>query len=378
MNKVPKYSQQEIEALKILINPKLTDDEVRAVASFSWSRGFDPFSGFVQAISYGGRLSIDFGIAGVRAKAQESGDWLGEDAPLYSHPPVEDTYHWIKEWASKEKPHAVKVVVHKDLGKRIWDIEIVMTWDEAYPSNVGFVAKERPTMMLAKCAYMAAYRIGWPSKFGGVYESVENVPALEEHHDELKAQENEDKKAAERERHNNLRDKQEVPAGSQSQVPTEAPRMTVEGKAQKDIVNEFWTLVRSLKVKQMEVPGILGITSKDITSIFQNSTTVNNALQTIWEHQQTAPKKGATAPEKGAEETAQSDAFKQVVDDVIAAIGDIECLVGEDMSTYKKEILKLVCGKGTNNDKIKALSGIYTIERPQDKMPDSLKNWKEE
>jgi phage recombination protein Bet len=157
------WTSQQMEIVRRSVAPGSTDDELAFFAQVCRHKGLDPFAGEIVAIQRwdkrAGRnvLVIQETVAGLRALAERSGLYNGQDPPLWCGPDGA----WREVWLNpKEPPAACKVAVYR----KGWDHPTVGI--ATYASYVQLNRDGKPTglwdtgpdFMLWKCAEAAALK----------------------------------------------------------------------------------------------------------------------------------------------------------------------------------------------------------------------------
>lgn len=159
------YAPDQVALLKNTIAKDHTDDELKLFLAYCKSKNLDPFSREVYSIKRQGKITFQIGIDGLRAKAEESGEYGGSEI-VWCGPEGD----WIDVWLSKDPPAAAKVTIYRrgcDKG-----FTAVAKWDEYKPAE-AFMWNKMPSNQLAKCAEALALRKAFPNKLGGLYAKEE-------------------------------------------------------------------------------------------------------------------------------------------------------------------------------------------------------------
>jgi phage recombination protein Bet len=128
--------------------------------------GLDPFSRQIYLIGRGGKWGIQASIDGLRIVAQRSGEYAGQEGPMW----CADDGAWTDVWLSKDNPVAAKVGVYrKGFVSPVWG---VARWD-SYAVTSSPTWRKMPDVMLAKCAEALALRKAFPHDLSGIYTSDE-------------------------------------------------------------------------------------------------------------------------------------------------------------------------------------------------------------
>lgn len=167
------FSQEQINLIKSQIAPKATDDELKLFVYQAKRTGLDPLARQIYAIhrktkdgngNYVDRMTIQTSIDGFRVIAERSGDYAGQDEPLFLRDTEDAPYCKVTVYRFRgdvRYPAAVGVAFWK---------EYVQTDREGKPS--GMWAK-MPRTMLAKVAEALALRKAYPQDLSGLYTGDE-------------------------------------------------------------------------------------------------------------------------------------------------------------------------------------------------------------
>jgi len=166
------FSQDQINLIKSQIAPKATDDELKLFVYQAKRTGLDPLARQIYAIhrktkqgdAWVDKMTIQTSIDGFRVIAERSGDYAGQDEPLFLRDTEDQPYCKVTVYRFRgdvRYPAAVGVAFWK---------EYVQTDREGKPS--GMWAK-MPRTMLAKVAEALALRKAYPQDLSGLYTSDE-------------------------------------------------------------------------------------------------------------------------------------------------------------------------------------------------------------
>lgn len=128
----------------------------------------DPFAGQIRMFLADGRWVVQAGIDGLRLvgrrAADESGESIEVDGPLWGHPEDGWVTAWRSEWGN---PVAASVTIRRGTAA----VTGVALFDE-YAAG-GNTWQRRPAGQLAKCAEALAWRMAFPQDLSGVYTDDE-------------------------------------------------------------------------------------------------------------------------------------------------------------------------------------------------------------
>ena len=173
------FNQEQINLIKSQIAPKATDDELKLFLNQAKRTGLDPLARQIYAIHrkskdmYGNwveKMTIQTSIDGFRVIAERSGDYAGQDEPIFSGETDADKNCKVTVYrfrGEQRYPAAVGVAYWK---------EYVQTDKEGKPS--GLWAK-MPRTMLAKVAEALALRKAYPQDLSGLYTGEEMEQAAQ-------------------------------------------------------------------------------------------------------------------------------------------------------------------------------------------------------
>lgn len=161
------FTADQISLIKSQIAPKATDDELRLFIHQAKRTGLDPLARQIYAIhrKQNGvdKMTIQTSIDGFRVIAERSGDYAGQDEPLFE--------------LDNGKPTKATVKVYRFRGDQRYCAAVgVAYWAEYVPlyngQPSGLWAK-MPHTMLAKVAEALALRKAYPQDLSGLYTNDE-------------------------------------------------------------------------------------------------------------------------------------------------------------------------------------------------------------
>jgi len=175
-----KMTRSQVELIKRTVARGASDDELKLFIQVCKGAKLNPFMRQVHLVprwdsKIGGEVrTIQVGIDGFRAIAEDSGAYAGNDDPVF------DGEKDIEAPDGKDKtkklavPIEAKVVVRKVVQGQVYDFSATARWDEYYPGpKLGFQWHIRPKLMLGKCAEALALRKAFPKLLSGMYVQEE-------------------------------------------------------------------------------------------------------------------------------------------------------------------------------------------------------------
>jgi phage recombination protein Bet len=158
------WSQEQIDLIKKTVAKDSTDVELEWFLTIARRSGLDPISKQIYFIKRGGTPSIQTGIDGFRSIAEDSGEYDGQDAPVFT-------------FDEKNKLDTATVTVWRKSMSR--GVSATAPFVEFNQGNAMW--QKMPRTMLAKCAEAAAIRKAFPKKLSGIYSAEEMGQAQNEH-----------------------------------------------------------------------------------------------------------------------------------------------------------------------------------------------------
>lgn len=164
------YNQEQVSLIKSQIAPKATNDELKLFLYQCQRTGLDALSRQIYAIhrkakdSYGNwveKMTIQTSIDGFRVIAERSGDYGGQDEPVYGKDENGELF--------------CKVTVYRFRGTTRYPASVgVAFWKEYVPKEgQDNMWKKMPHTMLAKVAEALALRKAYPQDLSGLYTTDE-------------------------------------------------------------------------------------------------------------------------------------------------------------------------------------------------------------
>src|SRR5680860_144426 len=155
------YTTEEIEILKTHLAKGATDTELAYFLTVCKQTNLDPFSKQIYFVKRGGEMTIQTGIDGYRAIAEQTGALAG----------IEDAIYDTEE---AKNPNKASVTVKRRVGNDIIGFTASARWSEYFPGEkMGFMWKKMPFLMLGKVAESLALRKAFPTNLSGLRVSEE-------------------------------------------------------------------------------------------------------------------------------------------------------------------------------------------------------------
>ena len=179
MSAFTEYNRDQIELVKATVCRGATDDQLKLFLTVCKRTQLDPFVHQIYAIQRKSRdasgnwvqnMTIQTGIDGLRLVAQRSGEYQGQDGPLWCG----DDGEWKDVWLSPDPPAAAKVAVYrKGFVKPVWGVarfwEYAQTTSKDGKKFLTGLWKTMYSNQLAKCAEALALRKAFPNESSGLY-----------------------------------------------------------------------------------------------------------------------------------------------------------------------------------------------------------------
>lgn len=161
------FTQDQIDLIKSQIAPKATNDELKLFIHQAKRTGLDPLARQIYAIhrKQNGvdKMTIQTSIDGFRVIAERSGDYAGQDEPVFE--------------TDNGKPVKATVKVYRFRGDTRYCAAVgVAYWGEYVPlynGNPSGLWAKMPHTMLAKVAEALALRKAYPQDLSGLYTAEE-------------------------------------------------------------------------------------------------------------------------------------------------------------------------------------------------------------
>ena len=179
-----KLTRPQIDLIKRTVAKGATDDELRLFIQVCKGANLNPFLKQVHLVKRWDSKSgqeigtIQVGIDGFRAVAESSGQYAGNDDPVYEGDKEIEVTTGKDEKTKKSfkitVPGKATVTVLKLLDGQRCPFTATARWEEYYPgAKMGFQWHQRPYLMLGKCAEALALRKAFPKLLSGMYAAEE-------------------------------------------------------------------------------------------------------------------------------------------------------------------------------------------------------------
>lgn len=154
------FNPEQVQLIKNTIAKDATDDELKLFLYQCSRTGLDPMTRQIYFMKRGGKVTIQTSIDGFRVIAERSGDYAGQDEPVF-----------VKD----EGDLFCKVTVYRFRGNVRYPAAVgVAYWKEYCPQpGQDFMWKKMPHTMLSKVAEALALRKSYPQDLSGIYTSDE-------------------------------------------------------------------------------------------------------------------------------------------------------------------------------------------------------------
>tara|TARA_S200002703_G_scaffold90203_1_gene77802 strand:+ start:2428 stop:3351 length:924 start_codon:yes stop_codon:yes gene_type:complete len=138
---------------------KLTENQLEVFLAQCKRYNLNPIANQIYPQVRQGRLNITTGIDGYRLVADRTGQYAGNDDPVYNN---------------EDKPTVATVTVYKIVAGTRCAFTASARWDQYYPGDKqGFMWNKMPHLMLGKCAEALALRKAFPAELSGIYTNEE-------------------------------------------------------------------------------------------------------------------------------------------------------------------------------------------------------------
>ena len=163
------FTQNEIDTIKENVAQGATNNELKLFLHQCSRTGLDPLSKQIHFIKRGGRATIQAGIDGLRAIAERTGKYAGNDDYVYN-----DTKTMYEMSSKGELPKTATATVYKIVDSVRVEFSATALWDAYCPQGKeSFMWNKMPYLMLGKCAEALALRKAFPNDLSGIYSTDE-------------------------------------------------------------------------------------------------------------------------------------------------------------------------------------------------------------
>lgn len=173
-----KLTRSQVDLIKRTVAKGASDDELRMFIQVCKGANLNPFLRQVHLVPrWDSKLgqevrTIQVGIDGFRAVAESSGQYAGNEDPVYDG--EKDIEFGFKEKKKVSVPLKATVTVYKLMNGERMPFTATARWEEYYPGDkMGFQWHIRPYLMLGKCAEALALRKAFPKLLSGMYAQEE-------------------------------------------------------------------------------------------------------------------------------------------------------------------------------------------------------------
>lgn len=159
------WNQQQQAALQQIGIRGASDGDLAVFLTYAQKTGLDPWSRQLYMINRGGKWGIQASIDGLRVVAQRSGDYAGQVGPEWCGKDGK----WRDVWLEDVPPSAARVgVMRRGWAQPQYAVALLKEY-----SAGGNMWRDKPALMLAKCAEALALRKAFPHDLSGIYTSDE-------------------------------------------------------------------------------------------------------------------------------------------------------------------------------------------------------------
>jgi len=183
------WDSAQLQLIKDTVAKGTTDNQLKLFLYTCHKTGLDPLAKQIHCIvrqtKNGPTMSIQTAIDGYRLVADRSGQYAGNDDPIYD---------------DEKNPRKATVTVYKLVSGMRCGFTATARWDQYYPGDLqGFMWKKMPHLMLGKCAEALALRKAFPAELSGLYtnEEMQQAEVVEGAHTSAPSDRSPQRKSAE-------------------------------------------------------------------------------------------------------------------------------------------------------------------------------------
>lgn len=160
------FSDARIAMIRNTIAKDAPTDVFAAMVDIAKRRNLDPLAKQIGVMKFGGSYVVFTTIDGYRAIAEQTGQYAGQDAPVFTWPADPEFTS-----AKKRIPDSATVTVYKLINGQRYPFSATVYWEEYDGGRNNWVSM--PRTMLAKVAESHALRKAFPSVTSGSYTPEE-------------------------------------------------------------------------------------------------------------------------------------------------------------------------------------------------------------
>jgi phage recombination protein Bet len=179
---------EQIELIKNTVAKGATDDELKLFIYVCNKTQLDPFTRQIHAVKRRSQneagdwvdtMTHQIGIDGQRLISERSGKYRGMIEPEFFDQGGHGRTVWLD---AKQPPRACRVgILHRDFAQPVYATALYEEFVQRKRDNTpNKTWKEKPTVMLAKCAEAMARRIAFPQELSGLYVHEEMPPEIDD------------------------------------------------------------------------------------------------------------------------------------------------------------------------------------------------------
>jgi len=161
-NELIQFKEEQIELIKKQIAPNANNNELKLFLYQAQRTGLDPLTRQIYCIHRGGKMTIQTSIDGFRVIAERSGEYAGQDEPIYTE--------------ENNKLISCKITVYKFRGDVRYPASVGVAYLSEYAQTTP-IWNKMPRVMLAKVAEALALRKAFPQDLSGLYTGDEIADA---------------------------------------------------------------------------------------------------------------------------------------------------------------------------------------------------------